>query len=153
MVLDLKDSWDDLCATNNLENQGSAEVGDTDALCKLLLNQSLHSSPGSGDWSLDWLDISVLAAVCPSWWVTDLWVNISESDWEVNIVKIEVVNAEVCKLLAGDWLDALVFGESTPKLGDDEEILTLYEALLDGSCETLSGLLLVTVIWEEYVSQ
>lgn len=145
-MLDLENSWNDLCATDDLEDQGSAKVGDTNALCESLLDQCLHSCPGSGDWSLDWLNISVLATVCPSWWVTDLWVNISESDWEMDVVEIEVVNAKVCKLLAGNWLDAVVLGEGTPKLGDNEEVLTLYESVLDSSGETLSGLLLVTVI-------
>jgi hypothetical protein len=65
----------------------------------------------------------------------------------VNIVKIEVVNAEVCELLASNWLNAVVLGEGAPELGDNEEILTLYETVLDGSCETLSRLLLVTIIW------
>lgn len=64
----------------------------------------------------------------------------------MDVVEIEVVNAEVCELLAGNWLDAVVLGESSPKLGDDEKILALDKSILDGSCETLSRLLLVAII-------
>lgn len=38
-MLDLEDSWDDLCAADDLEDQGTAEVGDTNALCESLLDQ------------------------------------------------------------------------------------------------------------------
>jgi hypothetical protein len=36
--------------------------------------------------------------------------------------------------------------EGVPQLGDDEEILTLDEAILDGTGNTLTALLLVAVV-------
>jgi hypothetical protein len=38
--------------------------------------------------------------------------------------------------------------ERVPELGDNEEVLTLDEAVLDGTGNTLTSLLLVAVVWK-----
>ena len=83
----------------------------------------------------------------------------------MNDEEVEVVNAPVCELLLGDWLDALLVVEGVPageilvsleftrpnscfnsQLRDDEQLLTLDEAILDRSCYTFTSLLLVAII-------
>jgi len=56
------------------------------------------------------------------------------------------VKYPVLELLLADGLDTLLLVERVPELGDNEEVFTLYNALLDGTGNTLSGLLLVSVI-------
>jgi hypothetical protein len=40
-----------------------------------------------------------------------------------------------------------------PELGDDEEVLALHDALLDGAGDTLTTLLLVAVICRDWISE
>jgi hypothetical protein len=60
--------------------------------------------------------------------------------------EIKVVNLPVGKLLAGYGLNLVLVVESLPQLGDDEELLTLYETLLDGAGNALTTLLLVAIV-------
>jgi hypothetical protein len=67
----------------------------------------------------------------------------------VHDVQIEVVDVPVCELLAADGLDLLAVVEAVPELGDDEEILTLNETILNGAGDTLTALDLIAVVfWE-----
>lgn len=61
-------------------------------------------------------------------------------------VEIEVVDTPISELLLEDGLDLLGFVERVPELADDEEVLALDDALLDGTGYTLSGLDLVAII-------
>jgi hypothetical protein len=61
-------------------------------------------------------------------------------------VEIEILETPVGELLLDDGLNTLAIVESVPQLGDDEEILTLDEAILDGTGNTLTALLLVAVV-------
>ena len=63
-------------------------------------------------------------------------------------VEVEVVDAPVLQLLLGDWLDTLLVVERIPKLGNDEELLTLDETILNGAGDTLTSLDLVSVVCE-----
>lgn len=91
------------------------------------------------------LDLA-LAIVVPARWVADLGVDVFEGDGEVDEVEVEVVDAPVGKLLADDGLDLLAVVEGLPELADDEEVLTLYKALLDGAGNTLAALDFVAVV-------
>ena len=93
------------------------------------------------------LDLGTGIVVVPARGVADLRVDVLQCDWEVNNPEIEVVNPPVSELLPGDRLNLLVVVERLPQLGDNEQIFTLYDALLDGTCNTLTGLLLVAVVW------
>lgn len=146
VVLDLEDGGDDLCAADDLEDQGAAEVGDTNALGEALLNDALESGPGAGERGLDGLHIVGGSVIGPAWWVADLGVDVAEGDREVDIVEVEVVDLHVCELAADNGLDAVVFGKGSPELGDDEEVGTLDEAVCDGFGETGTRLLLVAII-------
>lgn len=64
----------------------------------------------------------------------------------MNNVKIEIVNAPIRKLLLADRLDTIAIVEGIPELGNEEEILTFDDALLDGAGNTLASLDLVAVI-------
>jgi len=58
----------------------------------------------------------------------------------------------VLELLLADGLNTLFLVERVPELGDDEEVLTLYDALLDSTGNTLTRLLLVSVVCKHKVS-
>lgn len=62
-------------------------------------------------------------------------------------VQIEVVDVPVGELLAADGLDFVAVVEAVPELGDDEEVLTLDETILDGAGNTLTALDLVAVVF------
>jgi hypothetical protein len=64
----------------------------------------------------------------------------------VHDVQIEVVDAPVSKLLAGNGLDLVGLVEAVPELGDNEEILALDETILNGTGNTLTGFNFVTVV-------
>jgi len=59
------------------------------------------------------------------------------------------VTYPVSELLLGNGNDTLLLVERVPELGDNEEVLTLDEAVLDGTGDTLTSLLLVAVVCEE----
>jgi hypothetical protein len=64
----------------------------------------------------------------------------------VHDVQIEVVDTPVGELLSGDGLDFVGFVEAVPELGDDEELLALDDALLNGAGYTLAGFDFVAVV-------
>jgi hypothetical protein len=68
----------------------------------------------------------------------------------VHNVQVEVVNTPVGKLLAGNGLDAVAVVEAVPQLGDDEEVLALDNALLNGAGDSLASLDFVAVVCESY---
>lgn len=94
------------------------------------------------------MDIAIFAAVGPRRWVAHFGVDIAQGDGEVDVVEVEVVDLEVGELFARNGLDAVLFGECAPEFGDDEEVFTLYEAILDSAGEAFAGFLLVTVVYE-----
>lgn len=65
----------------------------------------------------------------------------------MDVVQVEVVDAQVCELLAGDRGDGRGRVEGIPELGDDEEVGARYEAFLDGAGEALAGFDFVAVVW------
>jgi hypothetical protein len=65
----------------------------------------------------------------------------------VDDVEIEVVDAPISELLLEDGLDLFGIVERVPELADDEEVLALDDALLDGTGYTLSGLDFVAIIY------
>lgn len=64
---------------------------------------------------------------------------------------IPVVELHVLELLLADRLHALLVVERVPQLACDEQIFALYKPLLDGACDTLASLLLVTVVFDKSV--
>jgi hypothetical protein len=92
-----------------------------------------------------------LAIVVPARGVADLGVDVFEGDREVDEVQVKVVDAPVGELLAADGLDLLAVVERLPQLADNEEILALYEAVLDGAGDTLAALDFVAVVCERVV--
>jgi hypothetical protein len=66
----------------------------------------------------------------------------------VHDVQVEVVDTQIGQLLASDGLDLLAVVEAVPQLGDEEEVLALDDALLDGTSDTLADLDLIAVVWK-----
>ena len=67
-------------------------------------------------------------------------------------VQVEVVDAPVGELLAGDGLDLLGVVEGVPELGGDEEIFALDDAFLDCAGNALTRFDFIAVIWGNFVS-
>jgi hypothetical protein len=89
-----------------------------------------------------------LAVDVPAGRVADLGVDPFEGDGEVDDVEVEVVDAQVGELLAGNGLDAVTVVEGVPELGDEEKLLALDQTVLNGAGNTLANLDLVAVVWE-----
>jgi hypothetical protein len=70
----------------------------------------------------------------------------------VDDIEVEIVDSHVGELLAADGLDLSAFMEGVPKLGNEEELFSLYEAILNGTGDTLSGFHLIAIIWEGGIS-
>lgn len=145
VVLNLQRSRANLGVDEGIVHRLSLVVGDTDASGKTLLYQLLHGTPGLLKGGLAPSNLT-LAVIEPSWRVTDARVNVLEGSREVDQEEVKVVNLPVGKLLAGDRLDLVLVVESLPQLGDDEEILTLHETILDGAGNTLTTLFLIAIV-------
>lgn len=150
VVLDLESGRTDTGVTEEIHQQLSAEVANTDAASHLLVHERLHGGPGLLDGSLAQLEL--VLGVGPAGRVAHAGVNVLQGDGEVHDVKIEVLDAPVSQLLAADRSNALAVVEAVPQLGDNEELLTLDDALLDGTGDTLASLDLVAVVCDSVVS-
>lgn len=143
VVLDLENSRTDASVAEQVHDQLGVEVGDTDAAGELLVNQRLHSSPGLLDGSVAELDLVSLA---PAGGVLDGGVDVFQRNGEVDVIEVKVVDAPVSQLLAGNRLDLVTLVEGVPQLGNDEQLLTLHDTLLDGAGNTLTSLDFVAVV-------
>jgi hypothetical protein len=145
VVLDLERRRLDSGVCEHVKQQSAGVVGDTDALCQTLLLDSLHCLPCALEAGVAVLDLA-LTVVEPTRGVPCLGRDVLERNREVDDPEIEVVNAPVSQLLPGDGLNLVVVVERLPKLGDNEKVLALHDALLDGAGNTLAGLDLVAVV-------
>ena len=145
VVLDLEGGRADLGVAEEVVDQLALEVGDADALGEAGGDEGLEGAPGLLDGGLAGADL--VALIVPAGGVADRGVDPLEGDGEVDEVEVEVLEAPVGELLLDDGLDALSIVEGVPELGDDEELLTGDEALLDGAGNTLAALDLVAVVW------
>ncbi|KAI6756630.1 hypothetical protein HG530_011228 [Fusarium avenaceum] len=144
--LDLESSRSDLGDLEQVVDGLRLEVGDTDGLGKALLNEALHGAPGLLVGGLAPADLGAGVVVVPAGRVADLGVDVLEGDGEVDEEEIKVVDLPVGELAAGDGLDVLLVMVCLPELGDDEEVLSLHDAFLDGAGNTLTTGLLIAVI-------
>lgn len=144
--LDLQSSRSDLGDLEQVVDGLRLEVGDTNGLGKALLNEALHGAPGLLVGGLAPADLGAGVVVVPAGRVADLGVDVLESDGEVDEEEVKVVDLPVGELAAGDGLDVLLVMVCLPELGDDEEVLSLYDAFLDGAGNTLTTGLLIAVI-------
>lgn len=145
VVLDLEGGRADASIAEEIHQQLGAEVAHTDAAGQLLVDQRLHGGPGLLDGGLAVLNLAL--GVGPAGRVADTGVDVLQSNGEVDDVQVEVVNAQVSQLLAGNGLDLVAVVEAVPQLGDEEEILARDQTVLDGAGDTLADLDLVAVVW------
>lgn len=145
MVLDLESSRADASMAQEIHDQLSAEVADTDAASELLVDQRLHSLPCFLDGCFAKLDLAV--GIGPSRRVALGRVDVFESDWEMDQEQVKVLNAQVCQLLARNGLDLVTVVEGVPKLGDHEELFALDQTILDGARNTLANLFFISVVY------
>ena len=69
-----------------------------------------------------------------------------ETDWEMDQVEVQVVDAEILHALLASGLDVLLSVESVPQLGGDPKVLSLHETFVDGLLDSFSDLNLVSII-------
>lgn len=146
VVLDLQGGGLDAGVAQEVVEQLGLEVGHADAAGEALVGEALHGLPGLLDGGLGGADLGAGVVDEPARRVADRGVDVLEGDGEVDEVEVEVVDAPVGQLAAGDGLDAVAVVEAVPQLGDDEEVLALHQAVLDGASDTLTALLLVAIV-------
>lgn len=145
VVLNLQSRRSDLGVSQQIQNQASLKVGDTNRLRKTLVYQALHRSPSLLNGSIAQLDI-IFAIVCPARRIASLGIDVLECNREVDDEEIEIVDAPVCELLFADWLYFVAVVEGVPELADDEEVFAFDEAIFDCSCYAFAGFFLIAVI-------
>lgn len=145
VVLDLQGGGADLGVAEEIEDERALEVGDANGLSQALADELLHSAPGLLDCSVGQLDV-VLSVEGPLGRVSHGRVDVTQSDGEMDIVEIEVVDAPVGELLGADGADTLGVVEGVPELGDDKEVTAFHEAVGDGAGDALPGFGLVAVV-------
>lgn len=64
----------------------------------------------------------------------------------MNKVEVKVIHTPILELFPGDWLNLVVVVERLPELGNNEQFLTLYEAVLDCASNTLTSLNFIAVV-------
>lgn len=146
MVFDLECSWSDLGVAEEVHKKLTVEVADTDGFGHALANKLFHSSPSLLDGGVT--GNNILAIVGETGWVSLRGVDVFQGDWEVDDVKVEIVNTPVFELLFADGLDAIMIVEGIPEFGYEEEIGAFDNAFFDGAGDTLAGFLFVAVVWE-----
>lgn len=99
------------------------------------------------------LDLGPCIVDVPPRGVPHLGRDVFDGDGEVDEVQVEVVDAPVGELLAGDGLDLLGVVERVPELRGDEEVFALDEAFFDGAGDALAGFDFVAVVWGLGVSE
>lgn len=144
VVLNLESGRADARVAQQVHDQLGAEVADTNAAGELLVDQGLHGRPGLLDGGIAELKLGAVAA--PAWRVADGGVDVFQGNGEVDDVQVEVVDTPISKLLTADGLDLVALVEGVPELGDDEEVLALHNAFLDGTGNTLASLNLIAVV-------
>lgn len=144
-MFDLQDGGADLRIAQEIEEQRALEIGDADTACETLFNQGLHSGPSLLDGGVAELDV-VFAVEGPSGRITDFGIDVTQGDWEVDVIQVEVIDAPVGQLLTADGLDGGSLVEGVPELADDEEVAALDEAIFDSAGDALAGFGFVTVV-------
>lgn len=145
VVLDLKGGGADLGVAEEVVDQLALEVGNANGAGKTLLNEALHGAPGLLNGGVGAADLGD-TVVEPAGRVADRGVDVLEGNGEVDDVEVEVVDAKIAELLASHLLDVLRLVVGVPEFGDEEELLTLDEAILDGAGDALADLNLVAVV-------
>lgn len=143
--LDLEGGGADLGVLEGVVEGLGLVVGDADAAGEALLDEAFHGAPGLLVGGLGPPDLLV-AVVVPAGGVADAGVDVLEGDGEVDEEEVEIVDLPVGELPAGDRLDPVDVVEGLPQLGDDEELLALHQAVLDGAGNALAALLLIAVV-------
>ena len=134
-----------LGVAEEVANDTSGAVGDTDGLGETGLLELLHALPGAVHGVVGDRDLSSGSrGIPPCRRVALIGVDVLESHGEVNQVQIKVVDSPELKSELASGLDVLVLVVGVPKLGDDEQVLALDETLLDGASDTLTALLFVS---------
>jgi hypothetical protein len=161
--LDLEDGGFDASVAEEIDDESTLEVGDTDRLGKTKVDKVLHSLPGLLNGGLALNDLSIEGV--PPGRVAILGVDILESYGEVDVEDIKVaetkrwalpserrqnsysLDSPPFELLTGNGLNALLLVEGVPELGDDDQVLTLDETLGDCALDALTSTLLISVVY------
>ena len=144
MNFDLEHGWLDLSAIENLSNHARVDVAESNVLDQTLADKVLHRMPSllichtlinnDSGCSLVVLGVHVL----PLWGIQLLDWHELHWDWEMDQIEIQIVNTQVGQSLPAGQLNMLWSVESVPKLGDNKEVFSLAEAIVEGSLDSLS---------------
>lgn len=146
MQLDLQGGGPDAGVTEGVVEGLGLIVGDADGPDEAGVDEALHGGPGLLVGDVGDADVA-LAVVEPAGRVADAGVDVLEADGEVDEEEVEVVDLPVGELAAADGLDLVLCVEGLPELGDDEEVLALDDALLDGAGDAVAALRFVAVVF------
>ena len=122
MDLNLEDGWLDFSVVEDLSEEHSVDVGAANVLGETLADKVLHSVVGLfiGDTLINdhsWCSLVDLGVhVFPLWRVELLNWDELHWDWEVDQVKVNVVEAKISEGLAAGKLDILWSVEGVPQL-------------------------------------
>jgi len=82
----------------------------------------------------------------PLWWVSSFEGDELQRNWEMDQVKVQVFNTKVFEGLLTSHLDMFLSMECVPQLAGDPEILSGYQAFINGFLDSLTALFLIAVV-------
>ena len=146
-MFDLEGRWTNLGVAEEIHDELAVEVADADGLDHALAHKLLHCRPRLLDGSI--ARDNIFAIVEEARRVALRRVDIFEGNWEVNDVKIKVVDTPIFQLLFTDWFDSVVVVEGVPEFGDKEEVGALDYAFFDCAGDALTRFWFIPIVWEQ----
>ena len=144
MMFDLESGRFYLGVSEEIQDQLAVEIADPDRLGETFIDQCFHGLPGFLNRCIS--RNYLVSFVGEARGISYFRIHVLQRDWKVDDVKIKIVNVPVLELLLANGLDLLLVMEGVPELGDDEELFSLNETILDRSRDTLAALDLVAVV-------
>jgi hypothetical protein len=118
MKLNLEDLRLDAGITEDVEEKGTLDVGDTNILGEASVDEGLHGDPGLLEWSVLEVDFAIVTG--PAGREPVGGVNVGEGDGEVDEEEVEIVQAPELELIVSELLYMLLRVEGVPELGCDD---------------------------------
>jgi hypothetical protein len=146
MVLNLQNRGSDASNSEEVTNKTSIEVGDANVLDEASINKRLESSPGLSNGNILELNDTLFDISEKTRGVSLSRVNVFLSNGEMNQKEIEVLKTPISKGALGKRDSMVLLMEGVPELGSDENVLTLDDAIGNGTADTFTAFLLVAVV-------
>lgn len=143
-MFDLECRGRDLGVAEEIHDELAVEVADADGFGHTLAHKLFHGRPRLLDGSVARDDI--FAIVGEAGRVALRGVDVFEGNWEVNDVKVEVVDTPIFQLFFTNRFDSVVVVEGVPKFGDKEEVGAFDYAFFNSSGDALTGFLFIAIV-------